>query len=96
MNKICIPHLCGVQKGHMIWISSSSAHGGVPPLLEPFFVAKAATDSLAVTYATELSPWRIETTIMVLGVFMRGTNHFANAGKLKGGGVAAEYPDGSL
>jgi NAD(P)-dependent dehydrogenase (short-subunit alcohol dehydrogenase family) len=96
MNKICIPHLRGVWKGHMIWISSSSAHGGVPLLLGPCFVAKAATDSLAVTYATELSPWRIETMIMVPGVFMRGTNHFANAGKPEDGGVAAEYPDGSL
>lgn len=33
---------------------------------------------------------------MVPGMFMRGTNHFANAGKLEDGGVAAEYPDGSL
>lgn len=96
MNKICIPHLRRVGKGRIIWISSSSAHGGVPPPPGPCFVVKAATDSLAVTYATELSPWRIETMIMVPGVFMRGTNHFANAGKLEDGGVAAEHPDGSL
>ncbi|XTI86585.1 SDR family oxidoreductase [Cenococcum geophilum] len=73
MNKICIPHLHRVGKGHVIWISSSSAHGGVLPLLGPCSVAKAATDSLA-------------TTIMVPGMFMRGTNHFANAGKLEDGG----------
>jgi len=50
----------------------------------------------AVTYATELAPWRTETTVMVPGVFMKGTNHFANAGKLEDGEVAAEYLDGSL
>ena len=80
MNKICIPHLRRVGKGHMIWISSSSTHGGVPLLLGPYFVAKAATGSLAVTYAIELSPWRIKTTVIVPGVFIKGTNHFANAG----------------
>ena len=75
INKICIPHLHGAGKGHIIWISSSSAHSGVPPHFGPYFVAKAATDSLAVTYATELAPWRIKTTIMVPGVFMKGRNH---------------------
>ena len=80
----------------MIWISSSSSHGGVPPILGPYFVAKAATDLLAMTYAIELPPWRIKTTIMVPGVFMKGTNHFANAEKLEDGGVASEYLDRSL
>ena len=96
MDKICIPHLRRVGKGHIIWISSSSAHGGVPPLFGPYFAAKAATGSLAVTYATELAPWRIKTTVMVPGVFMKGTNHFANAGKPEDGIVGAEYLDGPL
>lgn len=60
------------------------------------FAAIAATDSLAVTYATELAPWRIETTVMVPGVFMKGTNHFANAGHSEDGRVRAEYLDGPL
>lgn len=47
-------------------------------------------------YATELAPWRIETTIMVPGVFMKGTNHFTNAGQSEDGRVGAKYLDGPL
>ena len=38
-------------------------------------------DSLAVSYARELALWGIETSILVLGAFTRGTNHFAHAGQ---------------
>jgi hypothetical protein len=37
-------------------------------------------DSLAVSYASELTLWGIETSIVVPGAFTKGTNHFAHAG----------------
>ena len=78
----------------MIWISSSSTRGGTPPFLSPYFAAKAAMDSLAVSYSTELSRWGIETSIVVPGAFTKGTNHFAHSGSPEDTAVAAEYTDG--
>jgi hypothetical protein len=37
-------------------------------------------DSLAVSYAAELTRWGIETSIVVPGAFTKGTNHFAHSG----------------
>jgi NAD(P)-dependent dehydrogenase (short-subunit alcohol dehydrogenase family) len=43
------------RRGLLVWVSSSSARGGTPPFLAPYFAAKAAMDSLAVSYAAELA-----------------------------------------
>jgi NAD(P)-dependent dehydrogenase (short-subunit alcohol dehydrogenase family) len=51
-------------------------------------------DSLAVTYASELSGWGIESTIVSPGVFTAGTNHFDHAGKGSDDEVEAEYLQG--
>lgn len=37
------------------------------PYLSPYFAAKAAMDALAVSYASELTRWGIETSIVVPG-----------------------------
>ncbi|MGH1557617.1 SDR family NAD(P)-dependent oxidoreductase [Caulobacter segnis] len=81
-------------QGLVIWVSSSSTRGGTPPFLAPYFAAKAAMDSLAVSYASELTRWGIETSIIVPGAFTKGTNHFAHAGKPADEPVAATYMDG--
>ena len=83
-------------RGHLVWVSSSSARGGSGPLLAPYFAAKAAMHSLALTMSTEIACWGIETTIIVPGIFVSGTNHFANAGKPAFPEIAAEYMDGPL
>lgn len=41
----------------------------------------AAMDALAVSYATGLIRFGIDTSIVVPGAFTRGTNHFAHAGQ---------------
>lgn len=81
VNRAALPQLRKQGKGLVIWVSSSSARGGTPPYLSPYFAAKAAMDSLAVSYAAELTRWGIETAIIVPGAFTKGTNHFAHAGK---------------
>jgi NAD(P)-dependent dehydrogenase (short-subunit alcohol dehydrogenase family) len=78
----------------VIWVSSSSARGGVPPWLAPYFAAKAGMDALAVSYAGELARWGIETSIVVPGAFTKGTNHFAHAGAPADLARAAEYASG--
>ena len=84
LNRAALPHMrrAGAQPGGeplVVWVGSTSTRGGSPPLLGPYFAAKAAMDSLAVTYAGELSRWGIETVIAVPGIYTKGTAHFAHA-----------------
>src|SRR6202041_1045937 len=81
VNRAALPQLRKQRKGLVVWVSSSSAAGGTPPYLAPYFAAKAAMDALAVVYARELTRWGIETSIIVPGAFTGGTNHFAHAGR---------------
>lgn len=62
VNRAALPHMRKRGDGLLLWISSSSARGGMPPYLGPYFAAKAAMDSLAVTYAGEVARWGIETS----------------------------------
>ena len=55
VNRAALPQLRKQGKGLIVWVSSSSTRGGTPPYLSPYFAAKAAMDSLAVSYASELT-----------------------------------------
>ncbi|WP_267550505.1 SDR family oxidoreductase [Rhizobium rhizogenes] len=94
VNRAALPHLRKQGKGLVVWVSSSSTRGGTPPYLSPYFAAKAAMDSLAVSYASELTRWGIETAIIVPGAFTKGTNHFAHSGSPADKARAAEYDNG--
>jgi NAD(P)-dependent dehydrogenase (short-subunit alcohol dehydrogenase family) len=71
VNRAALPQLRKQKRGLVIWVSSSSAGGGTPPYLAPYFAAKAAMDALAVVYARELTRWGIETSIIVPGAVHR-------------------------
>jgi NAD(P)-dependent dehydrogenase (short-subunit alcohol dehydrogenase family) len=62
INRAVLPHFRGQGMGLVVWVSSSSTRGGTPPYLAPYFAAKAAMDALAVSYASELARWGIETS----------------------------------
>lgn len=94
VNRAALPHLRRQGQALVVWVSSSSARGGTPPYLAPYFAAKAAMDSVAVSYAGELARWGIETSIIVPGAFTKGTNHFAHSGKPVDTARAAEYDNG--
>lgn len=94
VNRAALPQLRKQRKGLVVWVSSSSAAGGTPPYLAPYFAAKAGMDALAVIYARELTRWGIETSIIVPGAFTGGTNHFAHAGSPDDKTRAAEYEAG--
>jgi NAD(P)-dependent dehydrogenase (short-subunit alcohol dehydrogenase family) len=94
VNRAALPQLRKQGKGLVVWVSSSSTRGGTPPYLSPYFAAKAAMDSLAVSYSTELARWGIETSIIVPGAFTKGTNHFAHSGQPADAARAAEYEEG--
>jgi NAD(P)-dependent dehydrogenase (short-subunit alcohol dehydrogenase family) len=94
VNRAALPILRRQRSGLLVWVSSTSTRGGTPPWLAPYFAAKAAMDSLAVTYAGEVARWGIETSIIVPGAFTKGTNHFAHAGAPADTVRAAEYASG--
>lgn len=70
LNQAVLPLMRKAGRGNIVWVSSSSARGGSGPLLAPYFAAKAAMHSLALTLATEIACWGIETTIVVPGKFI--------------------------
>lgn len=94
VNRAALPQLRKQGRGLVVWVSSSSARGGTPPYLAPYFAAKAAMDSLAVSYASELARWGVETSIIVPGAFTKGTNHFVHSGSPADQARAAEYNEG--
>ena len=94
VNRAALPPMRQRGRGLVVWVSSSSTRGATPPYLSPYFAAKAAMDSLAVSYASELTRWGIETSIIVPGAFTKGTNHFAHAGSPADQARAAEYDNG--
>lgn len=91
LNRTVLPHMRAQRDGLVVWVGSTSTRGGTPPYLAPYFAAKAGEDSLAVSYAAELSRFGIETTIIVPGSFTTGTNHFAHAGSAQDSDVVAAY-----
>jgi NAD(P)-dependent dehydrogenase (short-subunit alcohol dehydrogenase family) len=91
VNRAALPHLRAQRDGLVVWVGSTSTRGGTPPYLGPYFAAKAAEDSLAVSYAAELARFGIDTVIVVPGSFTKGTNHFANAGHPDDAGVERAY-----
>jgi NAD(P)-dependent dehydrogenase (short-subunit alcohol dehydrogenase family) len=91
VNRAALPHMRAARSGLLVWISSSSVAGGIPPLLGPYFAAKAGMDQLAVSYARELAPFGVETAIVVPGAYAKGTNHFAHAGHPGDAARAADY-----
>ena len=93
VNRAALPHLRAQGHGLVLWVGSTSTRGGTPPYLAPYFAAKAAMDSLAVSYAAELARFGIDTSIVVPGSFTSGTNHFAHAGHAADAPVAAAYEE---
>ena len=94
VNRAALPRLRERRQGLVLWVGSTSHRGGTPPYLAPYFAAKAAMDAVAVSYAGELAPWGIESTIVVPGAFTQGTNHFAHAGAPADKATLAAYESG--
>ena len=94
VNRAALPHMRKARSGLLAWVSSTSVLGGTPPWLAPYFAAKAAMESLTMSYAGELIRRGIETSIVAPVVFSHGTNHFANAGKPADQVVMRDYAEG--
>ncbi len=91
VNRAALPVMRSQGSGHLVWVGSSSTRGGHPPFLGPYFAAKAAMDTMAESYASEVIRFGIDTTIVAPGAYPSGTNHFAHAGTPDDADRAAEY-----
>jgi NAD(P)-dependent dehydrogenase (short-subunit alcohol dehydrogenase family) len=92
VNRAALPQLRKQGQGLLVWISSSSARGGSVPYLGAYAASKAALDALALSYASELARWGIETTIVVPGAL--GPGHYIRSGRPRDTIRAEEYADG--
>ena len=79
VNRAVLPVMRQRGQGTLLWISSTTVHGGFPPFLGPYGAAKAAMDSLAGSLALEVSRFGIETVIVSPGAFTTGTEHCPKA-----------------
>lgn len=91
--RAAMPYMRKARCGLVVWTSSSSTTGGVPPYLGPYFASKAGTEALAVCYAKECALFGIETIIVVPGAYTTGTNHFAHSGIPADKAVEQQYTD---
>jgi NAD(P)-dependent dehydrogenase (short-subunit alcohol dehydrogenase family) len=95
VNRSTLPHFRAQGKGLVVWVSSSSKRGETPAYLTPYCAAKVRMDALAVSYASKLARWGIETSIIVPCAFTTGTKHFKNARSPNGKARTAEYDFGA-
>jgi len=92
VNRAALPQLRKQGQGLLIWVTSSSARGASVPFLGAYASSKAALDALALSYAGELAPWGIETTIVVPDSL--GPSHYVRSGRPLDTVRAEEYADG--
>src|SRR5688500_12575174 len=67
VNRAALTHFRRQRKGLVDWVSSRGTHGGTPPYLAPYFAANSPMDSLAVSCASQLARWGIETSNLFPG-----------------------------
>ena len=90
VNRAFLPAMRARRSGYLIWVGSGSSRV-VPPFLGAYTAAKAAFDSFAETIAYETVRFGIDTTIVMPGIFVEGTEHFPNAEFPEDADVQAEY-----
>jgi NAD(P)-dependent dehydrogenase (short-subunit alcohol dehydrogenase family) len=78
VNRAALPSMRERESGLLLWIGSGSTRA-VPPFLAPYTAAKAAFDSYAESTAWDVGVYGIESTILMPGVFVDGTEHFPKA-----------------
>ncbi|RZJ73075.1 SDR family NAD(P)-dependent oxidoreductase [Flavobacterium sp.] len=93
LNRAVLPYMRKQRSGLILYVGSGITNI-TAPFMTPYVVGKAALDALAENTAYEISQFGIETTILMPGVYMEGTSHFATAEFPKDESVLKDY--GSL
>jgi NAD(P)-dependent dehydrogenase (short-subunit alcohol dehydrogenase family) len=90
VNRAALPHMRARRSGTLLYVGSTTTVV-VPPFLGPYVASKFAFDALAMVTAYEVSQFGIETTIVMPGAFLEGTEHFPNASHAEDAAVNAAY-----
>lgn len=90
LNRAILPYM-RKQKGGLILYVGSGITNVTAPFMAPYVIGKAGLDALAENTAYEVSQFGVETTILMPGVFLDGTSHFATAEFPKDQAVLKEY-----
>ncbi|MFC6623128.1 SDR family NAD(P)-dependent oxidoreductase [Novosphingobium panipatense] len=78
LNRAALPHMRKHGSGVLLYVGSGITRI-VSPFMMPYVAGKYAMDAVAEATAYEVGPLGIETVIVMPGVFMDGTSHFATA-----------------
>ncbi|HAS45233.1 MAG TPA: oxidoreductase [Microscillaceae bacterium] len=78
LNRAALPYMRKQKSGMLLYVGSGITNL-TAPFMTPYVMGKAAFDALAENTAYEVGQFGIETTIVMPGVFMEGTSHFATA-----------------
>ncbi len=92
MNRAVLPVLRRQSAGTLVYISSTTAHI-VEPFMATYIASKAAGEAFAESIGFEVTPFGIDTIIVVPGAFTQGTQHFAHSTAPAESAVAAQYGD---
>lgn len=92
VNRAVLPHMRERRSGTLLYVGST-IQVTTPPFLGPYVASKAAFDALAVVTSYEVSQFGIETSIVMPGAIIRGTNHFPGAGQAGDERVTEQYTE---
>jgi len=77
MNRAVLPVMRRQGAGTLVYIGSTTAHI-VEPFMATYIASKAAGEAFAESIGFEVTPFGIDTIIVVPGAFTQGTQHFAH------------------
>jgi NAD(P)-dependent dehydrogenase (short-subunit alcohol dehydrogenase family) len=78
LNRAALPHMRRRGEGVLVYVGSVITRI-VAPFMMPYVAGKYALDAVAEATAYEVNPLGIETVIVMPGIFLDGTSHFATA-----------------
>ncbi len=77
MARAVLPVMRRQGAGTLVYVSSTTAHI-VEPFMATYIASKAAGEAFAESIGFEVTPFGIDTVIVVPGAFTQGTEHFAH------------------
>jgi len=92
VNRAVLPVMRRQEKGLLVYIGSTTSRLN-EPFIALYVASKAAGEALAESMSFELTPFGIETVIVVPGAFTSGTEHFNHANPPASEAVVQQYGD---
>ncbi len=92
MNRAVLPVMRRQKAGTLVYVSSTTTHIA-EPFMATYIASKTAGEAFAESIGFEVTPFGIDTIILVPGAFTQGTQHFAHSNPPAEPAVTAQYGD---